>query len=208
MIQQANDTIIAANETMKTIYDRRAVRKYKKTPVPRSIVEHVLEAGMMAPSAMNRQPWKFYVVMDPDTIHAFSREIAKVAFNDVVHTGIREMVRTAAGLLHFSHSLNLHALKDPVFYEAPVVIFVTGPNDNEWAPLDIGMCCENMMLAARSLGLDSCPVGFAKYVERTAVYSRLQVPYSESVHLAVILGYGDECPSDRERRTDNILFID
>ncbi|WP_431215137.1 nitroreductase family protein [Puia sp. P3] len=78
--------------------------------------------------------------------------------------------------MHLSHGIDLHAIQDPVFHGAPVVIFITAPRDNEWAPLDIGMCAQNIMLSAQSLGLSSCPVGFGKYVENTPAYDRMLIP--------------------------------
>jgi nitroreductase len=88
-----------------------------------------------------------------------------------------------------------------------VVIFITAPKDNEWAPLDIGMCAENIMLAAKSLGLDTCPVGLAKFVEKTKIYGKLNIPETEKVMLAVIMGYGDELAEPKERKRDNAVFI-
>ncbi|OJW56459.1 MAG: hypothetical protein BGO55_26590 [Sphingobacteriales bacterium 50-39] len=198
-------------DTEMVIYERRAVRKYKDIPVERALIEQLLDAGRMAPSAMNRQPWRFYILNDKETIRAFSKEIAVIAFKDVLHSGkagLRQAKKIVSDLLSFSHGIDLHQLKDPVFYGAPVVIFITAPRGNEWAPLDIGMCSQNIMLAAKSHGLDSCPVGFGKYVEKTKIFTRLQVPPSEQVQLAIILGYGDETPEVHKRIQDNILFID
>ncbi|MBS1601510.1 MAG: nitroreductase [Bacteroidetes bacterium] len=197
--------------TGKTIYERRAIRKYKDRTVSRDLIEELLEAGRMAPSAMNKQPWHFYVLTDKDAIQAFSREIAAMALKDTLHSGIsgvKQVIKAAAGLLHFSHGINLHAVKDPVFHGAPVVIFLTADRNNEWAPLDIGMCAQNIMLAAKAIGLDSCPIGFGKFVEKTNSYPRLHIPPSEKVQLAIIIGYGDESPAAHERSKDNALFID
>ncbi|MDP4147951.1 MAG: nitroreductase [Bacteroidota bacterium] len=202
---------VEKTETEKIIYSRRAVRRYKNKPVDRQVVEEVLEAGRMAPSAMNRQPWQFYVLTNKETIKAFSKEIAGVAMKGALRSGvsgIAQMLKAASGLLHLSRGVDLHAIKDPVFYGAPVVIFLTARRDNEWASLDIGMCAQNIMLAAKSLGLDTCPVGFGKFVEKTKIFPRLHVPASEEVKLAIILGYGDESPEVHERTRDNLLFID
>jgi nitroreductase len=65
-----------------------------------------------------------------------------------------------------------------------------------------------MMLAAKALGLDSCPVGLAKYVEQTKIFSRLQIPLSEQVHLAIIFGWGNENPDVYERIRNNAFFIE
>lgn len=202
---------VTRTETVQTIYERRSVRKYKDDLVSISLIEQVLDAGRMAPSAMNKQPWQFYVLTNKETIHSFSREIAGVMTKGTLKSGlsgIAQLLKAASGLLHLSHGIDLHAIKDPVFHGAPVVIFLAAPRDNEWASLDVGMCAQNIMLAAKSLGLDTCPVGFGKYVEETKIFSRLHVPASEEVKLAIIMGYGDETPAIHERNKNNLLFID
>lgn len=199
---------IKDNETIKTIFTRRAVRKYKDLPISRVIIEKILNAGRMAPSAMNKQPWCFYILTNKETIKAFSKEIIKIGMKKMIKAGPKQIVKTVAGLLHFSFGSGILKGGDRVFYGAPVVIFISAPKDNEWAGLDIGMCCQNMMLAAKSLGLESCPIGFGKYVQETKIYPRLKVPPTEQVHLAVILGYGNESPEMHKRNKENVFFID
>ncbi|MCQ6961508.1 nitroreductase [Mucilaginibacter aquariorum] len=196
------------NETLKTIFERRAVRKYRPDMVEEELLDQVLAAGRMAPSAMNRQPWKFYIATHQDTIAAFSRAIAKVTPKVLFRELLKHPVATVKTLLHELPQALHDKSPDPVFHGAPVVIFITAPKDNEWAGLDIGMCAQNMMLAARSLGLDSCPVGFAKFIAQTPVYHKLEVPDAETVHLAVIIGYGNEKPEPHPRETANVIFID
>jgi nitroreductase len=195
------------NETLKIIYERRAVRKYKRKQVEKSLIEDVLNAGRMAPSAINKQPWKFYVLTNEETISEFSKEISKVAIKGVIKTGLKGIIKTIKEFLHFSHGADFFNAKDPIFHGAPVVIFVTSPKNDEWAALDIGMACQNMMLAAKSLGLDSCPVGLGKFVEQVKDFPKLNIPGSEMIHLAVILGYGDEKPQATERVQNNSVFL-
>jgi nitroreductase len=195
------------NETLTTIYNRRAVRKYKNKNVPKELVEELIAAGRMAPSAMNMQTWKFYVVTDKELIHRFSHDISKAAFKETVKKGMKGILKALSGMAHFVKSFTLSALSDPVFYNASVVIFITSPKTNGWASLDTGMCAQNIMLAAKSLGLDTCPVGFGKFVEYTKDYSHLNIPSNEQVQLSVIVGYGDEEPPVHERRTDNVKYI-
>jgi nitroreductase len=54
--------------------------------------------------------------------------------------------------------------KDPIYYSAPVILFVIGPADNP-NPISCGLACENIMLAAYSLGIGSCWVGFGSMTE-------------------------------------------
>jgi nitroreductase len=51
-------------EVFNVILNRRSIRKYRKEPIPDSVLEKILEAGRLAPSAANRQPWYFIVVKD------------------------------------------------------------------------------------------------------------------------------------------------
>ena len=197
------------NDTLKVIYERRAVRKYKEQVPARSLIEEVISAGRMAPSAINRQPWKFYVLTNRADIQSFSKEIGKVAAKGILRSGIKNIIKSVSGSLHFtglSHGVDFLKAKDPIFHGAPVVIFITSPKDNEWASLDIGMCSQNMMLAAKSLGLDTCPVGLGKYVEQTKSFPKLIISPKEQVQLAVLLGYGNEKAEMHERIKDNVVY--
>jgi nitroreductase len=194
--------------TLKTIYERRSVRKYKDKPVDKTIIEKILDAGRMAPSALNAQSWKFYIITNKETIQSFSKEIAKTGVKEFIKAGPKQIIKTVVNFLHFPHGLNFLKSHDPVFHGAPVVIFITAPKDNEWAALDIGMCSQNMMLAAKFMGLDSCPVGFGKYIEHTKLYPQLHIPSSEEIHLSIIFGYGDETPEVHKRIKKNAIYID
>lgn len=195
------------NDIVRTIYERRAVRKYKAKSIEKTLIETVLDAGRMAPSAINKQPWKFYILTQPKDIRAFSKEISAAAVIELAKSGIKNIVKTTKDLLHFADKADLMKKKDPVFHGAPVVIFITSPKSDEWAPLDIGMCAQNIMLSAKSLGLDTCPVGFGKFVEKTKLYPKLGVPETEQVNLAIVLGYGDETPELHARLQNNSVFI-
>jgi nitroreductase len=177
------------NETLKTIYQRRAVRKYKDQPVDKALIEQIIDTGRMAPSAMNRQLWKFYVLMDKKQIGSLSPAIVKVANQ----------------FLNWAHGMDKSKTTDIIFHNAPVVIFVTAPKKNEWAAIDIGMCSQNMMLAAKSLGLDTCPIGLAKFLNKPNTV--LGMSSSEEIKLAIVVGYGDEQPEVHERKKDNVKFV-
>ena len=200
-----NDTM---NETLKNIYERRAVRKYKQMSVSKDVIDMLLDPGRMAPSAMNRQPWKFYVLTDVRKIKAFSKEIAENAIKEIKHAGIKETIKMTLSFFHLSKMIDFLKQDDHIFYGAPVVIFLTSPKEEDWGALDVGMCAQNIMLAAKSLGLDTCPVGFAKFVTQAKDYYLLNIPATEKIHLAITVGYGDEHPAIHERIEDNASYIE
>lgn len=179
------------NEILRTIYERRAVRKYKDRLVDRKLIDEIIDAGRMAPSAMNRQLWKFYVLTDKEQINSLSPIIVNVA-NKV---------------LSWAHGIDSTKTTDIIFHNAPVVIFITAPKKSDWAALDIGMCSQNMMLAAKSLGLETCPIGLAKLLQKTDKISILGMAPSEEIKLAIIVGYGDESPAVHERKKDNVKYL-
>jgi nitroreductase len=198
---------IIMNDILNVIYERRSVRKYKEQPVEKSMIDQIIAAGSMAPSAMNLQPWKFYIVTDITLIKSFSKAVLKIAAKQLMHLGITKLIKSALSSFHFGSVINFVHDDDPVFHHAPVVIFIAGPKDDEWAAMDIGMWAQNIMLAAKSLGLDTCPVGFGKFIENTDAGKILSILPAEQIYLSITLGYGDETPELHKRKKGNVVYI-
>lgn len=198
-----------ANAVFDAIYARRAVRKFKDQPVEKEMILELLEAARMAPSAMNHQPWHFYVLTDREKIQAYSKAIMNHSKLAMLKAGAKEAIHHIfhPASFHLKEGLDFFKADDPIFHGAPVVIFISADKSNEWAALDVGMCAQNLMLAAESVGLASCPVGFAKFIENTDEYKELKIPGSERLALAIIIGYAAETPAVHERKKDNARFI-
>jgi nitroreductase len=204
-IEQTTNNVFI-NNTLRLIYERRSIRKYKDIPVERVLIERVIDAGRMAPSAINLQPWKFYVLTKHEDISLFSKEIRHSMIKGIIKSGLKNSVKRAKDFLHFPHKMNFLKEADPVFHGAPTVILISAPSDSEWASIDIGMCSQNIMLAAKSLGLATCPIGMVKYGS-AETFSKLNVPVNEQIRLAITLGYGDENPEVAARIKTNLTFI-
>jgi nitroreductase len=58
---------------LAVIFRRRSIRRYKSEPIPDKVLNNILEAGRLAPSADNAQPWHFIVITDP----AIKRELSR-----------------------------------------------------------------------------------------------------------------------------------
>jgi nitroreductase/NAD-dependent dihydropyrimidine dehydrogenase PreA subunit len=164
--------------TEKVIYSRRSTRVYKDKPVPKEMVHRVLEAGRFAPSAGNCQGWKFVVVTDKALLEDLSKSTIKfLSLFTKIYQGkgpIRTILKDSLAFIK-PNSIDqrpmvaIQALLTPkfgekpgsVFFNAPCVIFllthhlhISDPN------LGTGICGQNMVLAAHSLGLGTCYVGF------------------------------------------------
>jgi nitroreductase len=170
------------NEVIEAIKNRRSVRSYDDRPVPRDIINKIIEAGNEAPSAMNSQPWRFVVVEDKET----KRKLLQAALPNA--RKILEMVKEADPGRYEAISKRYKELKDPVYYSAPVVVFVIG--SGRYAYHSCPLACENMMLAAHSLGLGSCWVGFGAMVtDDPEVRSILELKGDEMIFGPILLGY-------------------
>ena len=124
-------------DTLKEIIDRRSIRKYKEKLVEKTDIETILRAGMYAPSAKNRQPWRYYV---------YSGEKKNVLL-DVMEKGL---VRERDGKKRLPNSQNglpdaFHTLK--IMREAPVLIIIEKTNGFVW-PQKYGMHLQKVFFTA------------------------------------------------------------
>ena len=148
------------NAVIEAIRKRRSVRAYEPKPVPRDVINAIIEAGNEAPSAMNSQPWRFVVVEERESKEKLLRAALPGAKR------ILETIKDADPERYEVIKKRYGELKDPVYYSAPAVVFVIG--SGRYADHSCPLVCENMMLAAYSLGLGSCWVGFGAMVTEDA----------------------------------------
>lgn len=166
-------------EAEKLIYTRRSNRVYKKDQVPKELIHRILEAGRFAPSAGNCQPWQFIVIRDRemlDELSAQCRKFLSLVTKLYQRKGpVPKTIKNTLALL-MPNSIDqrpmvaIQALLTPkfgekeldIFFGAPTVILVLANRIGISDPsLNIGICCQNMVLAAHSLGLGTCYVNFA-----------------------------------------------
>ena len=136
---------------LQTIRDRRAVRDFTGETVSPGVVYQLISAASWAPSAMNGQNCHFTVITDK-------------ALLDEISTKAKEwLLKNGPNTLQSQHFRDL--LSDENFhllYNAPVLIVISAPSQNQWATEDCAVAAQNMMLAATGLGLGSCWIGFAQ----------------------------------------------
>lgn len=141
-------------ETLAAIHQRRSVRKYQDTPVPDDVLEQILDAGCMAPSAVNLQPWYFVAVKSREQMEALHEVLTPVAAYAL--PGLKERFPNHPAIvgetLGFLKSLG----------GAPVCILAFCLKQN-YEPVDsllisqsVAAGIENMLIAATDMGLGSC----------------------------------------------------
>lgn len=181
------------NEVLKVIRERRSTRMFKSEQIKDEEIKEILDAGIYAPSATNKQPWHFTVVQNKEIIDALSnsfKELAKKSDNEYIK--------------RFGENKNFH-----VFYNAPTVILISGDESNQMSAVDCAAATENMLLAAESLGIGSCWVGFVAYLlnneEGKEYLKKLGIPEGYKQIHSVALGYKKVNITNAPARRENTV---
>jgi nitroreductase len=188
------------NSVTEAIKTRRSVRSYQSKPVPREIVDAIIEAGNEAPSAMNSQPWRFVVVENAEV----KKKLLRAALPNA--RKILDLVKESDPVRHEAIMKRLSELPDPVYYSAPVIIFVIG--SGRYAQHSCPLACENMMLAAHSMGLGSCWVGFGSMVtDDQEVKLILELKDDEMIFGPILLGYPEGYPERPPKKEPAVKWV-
>jgi len=174
---------------MDIIKKRKSIRVYKDKPLPKGVINSILDAAKYAPTARNMQELEY-----------------KVITNKVL------MTRLSAGIMAAAQKEGL-PLKGPpgampdFFHSAPLLILITAPKENHWASTDAALAVQNVMLYATSVDLGSCFIGMAQLINSDKD-SLKSLHIADDMHIvaAVICGYPDENPESREKKQKAEFF--
>lgn len=221
---------------IEAIESRRSIRAFLPAPVPRNTIEAILRTAARAPSGTNIQPWQTYVLTGK-SLAGLSQAILEV-YNDreaaKAHTeeypyyprhwvspyierrrkigwdlyGLLGITRGDKAKMHHQHGRNYS------FFDAPVGLMFTIDRvleQGSW--LDYGMFLQNIMIAARGKGLDTCPqAAFTPYHRIISEY--LKIPPTQALVCGMSLGYANPqavengLVTERESLDQWVTFLD
>jgi nitroreductase/NAD-dependent dihydropyrimidine dehydrogenase PreA subunit len=192
-------------ETEKIIYNRRSVRNFLDKPVPEPLIRRVIEAGRAAPSGGNSQPWQFIVISNKgiiDRLNSISYRMIKQRYDLYQSdTGVQDLMKQYEAapnpgawdprIILGGVGQSVVTKVNPVLLGGPVVILLTADARAIGAPaLQIGICGENMVLAANSIGLAATWVGFVGYAAYDpGLMQEIGVEPPFSIISSLVLGY-------------------
>lgn len=184
-------------ELMDVLEQRHAVRDFRAAPLERSVIERLIRAATLAPSAMNLQPWVFAVVTGMERIDEYARRALEYLLGDPQSTGLSAAARAIVGDPAFS-----------MFYHAPVLIIVLAKSDTPQAREDCCLAAQTLMLAARDAGLGTCWIGFSRpWLNLPEVKSELGIAPEYHVVAPIVLGYPTAWPESHGRNRPQIHWI-
>jgi nitroreductase len=158
-------------EYYEVIKKRKSMRKYKSDRIPDDVLNRILDAGRLAPSAKNYQPWHFIVIREPE---------------------MKKKVAVACRNQHFI------AEADTIICGCALEKIAWTRMGNYMAswPHDLTIAMEHMILAAASEGLGTCWIGA---FDEKMVKDVLQIPEEVRVVALTPVGYPAEVPRERGR---------
>ena len=218
------------------IRSRRSIRAFLPTPVPRADIEALLEVAARAPSGTNTQPWKVYVCtgarkqqlsqaiidvyLDSARVAEHSEEYHyyPVTWTSPYIDRRRKVGWDLYALLGLDREnkagMQAQHARNYGFFDAPVgLMFTIDRTMEKGSWLDYGMFLQNVMIAARGRGLDTCPqAAFTQF--HKIIGEVLEIPANEQVVCGMALGYADmskienSLVTEREPVAGFVKFLD
>jgi len=201
-------------QLVRLMRSRRSCRNYKDKEIDRMMLEDLVKIGTTAPSGTNCQLWTFTILGSREEVESLGehmarffhelnrmaakpwlRLISKIFYRDTLGKYFRRYYETVReGLLLWDRDG-----VDTLFHGAAAAILVGGKKSASTPMEDSLLASQNILLAAHSLGLGSCMIGFAvEAIKKDRQIRRfLQIPDDESVYAVIALGY----PAERYHKT-------
>jgi nitroreductase len=175
----------------EAVSTQRAIRRLRPDPIPDDVIRRILDAAICAPSGGNRQTWRFIVIRDPAT-RARLGELYRNAFGELLElpyyrdAAAASADSSAGRLIASARHLAEH------LSEAPVLILACIATDGTRSTLATGAsiypAVQNLLLAARALGIGSCLTTIHRFRDQP-VKALLGIPADVETAALIPLGY-------------------
>ncbi|MEJ2251503.1 MAG: nitroreductase family protein, partial [Candidatus Lokiarchaeota archaeon] len=199
-------SLIDYETQLKFLQTRRSIRRYKNKDVSDKDIESILETMKYAPSASNARSWRYIIIRDQDKINKIRKAVIKMLsllrtivkykwiLKYLAPKSVRRMIEDPTTIPKLDNFLSSYEKgEDPVFHNAPVVIILYSPSYGSMAGVDSGIALTHGILAAQSLGLGTCWIGYAQ--EALNRYDKnkewLGIPEAMRISGVIVVGHPD-----------------
>jgi len=188
---------------------RRSCRNFTDQPVERALLEDLMKIGITAPSGTNSQSWTFTILPQKKAVQTFAERIASF-FERLNTTAKKTLLRMFLKLIgkgeldayyHGYYRKVKEAIdewhgsgNDPLFHGSTAAILVGSKPGASCPAEDALLATQNILLAAHSMGLGSCLIGYAVAAMKKdpSIQRSIGIPAEEEIHAVIALGYPDE----------------
>jgi nitroreductase len=184
-------------ELMNVLRNRRAVREYTTATLTREVIERLAAAAILAPSAMNLQPWSFAALLDARRIDSLAERARRWMLENPALTGFTEDARKVLAPPDFN-----------MFHHAPALVIVMARSHVPQAIEDCCLAAESLMLAGRDEGIGSCWIGFARpWLNLPSTKHEFGVPAGYEMVAPIVLGHPKAWPETHGRKPADIFWL-
>ncbi|MGB5216813.1 MAG: nitroreductase family protein [Smithella sp.] len=192
-----------------TIVSRRSIRQFKNQPVPRDVIEKILDVASYAPTARNQQKTGYVVITDQRLIEETAQGLFRLGsyLYNKTKKGVGRLLVKATGLsrnpyfslMDYVQEQNAEKGRDFILHNAPVVILIHGPKRKAFISDDCNIAATTIINYAHTLGLGTCFVGMMTLLLRYSgrLRKKLGVPRGRRAYTTLVMGY----PAYRYRNT-------
>jgi nitroreductase len=182
---------------MKAIQQRRSVRDYTSQTIDKSVIQMLLDAAVLAPTAMHEEPWPFAIIQNNKVLDRLSETAKKLVRNEAQGSDTDRAKHT----LHVMDKPDFH-----VFYNAGTLIAIYSKLPGPFVVADCWLAAENLLLAACAQGLGTCVIGFAVAALNTPEWkAELKIPAAMTAIAPMILGVPAGVTPPAPRKLPEIL---
>ena len=189
---------------MANIYERRSVRDFSEKEVDDGTIKEIIKAGTFAANGGNTQGLRFVVISDKEALKKYST-IAK----RITVSGMVQQLATAPAEKKPWMEKTINNLSNPlnnIFHNAPVAIMVFAAPSCLTPVEDASLAAGNMMLAAWSMGVGSCWIGFAAPLQFSPEFmAEVEMPKDHRLIAPLIFGYPAKAPGKGHRKEAQIV---
>ncbi len=179
--------------TKDTLLDRRSIRRYERLPIPAESLDFIYEAIRNTPTSYNGQQFSVIDIDDPDIKEK------------LYETTGQKQIRTCQHFLVFcadynkiSHLATRKGLEMPPFAHTADGVIV--------GIVDASLAMMSAIVAAESVGLGTCPIGYARTAAPEAISRLLQLPQGVFVVCGLAIGIPREMPDLKPKQPSSLII--
>ncbi len=189
---------------LEIVNGRRSIRHYKDEPVPKAVIEKVLDLTRYSPTASNSQNVKYIVIQDKallrqvsEDIFGFSRRVfgwsqsplGKILFGIFKNTSLASTLNRYIGTMDY-YIKQADGGRDFILHHAPVLILIHSPKGSRFSCDNCNIAATNIINYAYTLGLGTCFIGFLTMALKYSKVLRhkLGIPKDRQVFASLVMG--------------------
>jgi nitroreductase len=185
-------------EFQELLRNRRSIRDFQEKEVPLDTVTDIIRESCLAPSSGNGQPWQFVVINRKETMKRLSDESKKNLLSDIAQNPDSPAKKYEDTLRNEEFN---------VFYNAPCLVYVIGPQDYRLLDVDCSLFACYLMLAAAARGLGTCWIGLGTNVRNPELMREIGIPEDCRIVAPIIIGHPKSIPEPSARNKPKILKV-